>query len=455
MAKIIRLVGENFKRIRAIEITPTGNVVQIRGANGAGKSSVLDAIAAAVGGERLCPEIPIKRGEDKASVTVETEDLTITRRWTSKGSYLEVAAKDGSIFRSPQRVLDALTGSLSFDPLSFTRFEPAKQLKLASELVGVDLADLDADRRTAYDERTVVNREAERLAAQVPAPVVGEVPDEEESLEALLAELEAAENQKRVNEAKRTELALLREEHKATTAKIAELKADLATEEGHLTALATQGKTSAAGLAGLKDPDIAAARARALAVQETNGRVRQKKDRLERQAQAALKKAEALALTTRLAEIEEARAKRIAAAKFPVEGLGLGDAGLTLNGLPFEQASSAEKLRVSLAMGLALNPKLKIILIRDGSLLDEKSLALVTEMAAAADAQVWLEMVSTDGGPVGILIEDGMVAGAAAPSASPKRKRDAPSPDAAPSAPEPEAPSQAASSSTAEDNCPF
>lgn len=453
MAKIIRLVGENFKRIRAIEITPTGNVVQIRGANGAGKSSVLDAIAAAVGGEKLCPEIPIKRGEDKASVTVETEDLTITRRWTSKGSYLEVAAKDGSIFRSPQRVLDALTGSLSFDPLSFTRFEPAKQLKLASELVGVDLTDLDAERRKAYDERTVVNREAEHLAAQVPAPVVGEVPDEEESLEALLAQLEAAEQKKRENEAKRTELALLREEHKATTARLAELKAELATEESQLAALSANGKTLAAAVKDLVDPDVAAVRARATGAQETNSRVRQKKDRIARQAQAAKKKAEALELTARLAKIEEDRAKRIAAAKFPVEGLGLGDGGLTLNGLPFEQASSAEKLRVSLAMGLALNPKLKIILIRDGSLLDEKSLALVTEMAAAADAQVWLEMVSADGGPVGILIEDGMVAGAATGAAatpSAKRKREAPPADVVPSA-EPEAPSSA----QAEDNCPF
>jgi hypothetical protein len=113
-------------------------------------------------------------------------------------------------------------------------------------------------------------------------------------------------------------------------------------------------------------------------------------------------------LDKELEQLNAEKAKALSDAKFPVDGLCFTAEGLTFNALPLEQASSAERLRVSLAMGLALNPKLKVVLIRDGSLLDAKSLAMVGEMAARADAQVWVELISS--GPVGIEIVDGQVA---------------------------------------------
>ena len=101
--------------------------------------------------------------------------------------------------------------------------------------------------------------------------------------------------------------------------------------------------------------------------------------------------------------------KQIKDAKYPLQGLSVSDSGdVLLEGLPFEQAASAEQLRASVAIGLALNPKLRVLLIRDGSLLDEDSLALLCKMAEDADAQVWLERVGTDG-DVSVVIEDGMV----------------------------------------------
>jgi hypothetical protein len=84
---------------------------------------------------------------------------------------------------------------------------------------------------------------------------------------------------------------------------------------------------------------------------------------------------------------------------------------VTLNGFPLGQASQAEQIRVSVAIGAALNSRVRIMLVRDGSLLDEKSMKLLEELAAQYDLQVWLERVSGDD-EVGILIEDGMVAAA-------------------------------------------
>ena len=109
----------------------------------------------------------------------------------------------------------------------------------------------------------------------------------------------------------------------------------------------------------------------------------------------------------------DARAKQkqdaIAGAAMPVDGLGFGAGVVTYNGVPFDQASSAEQLRVSMGIAIAANPKLRVIRITDGSLLDEDSLAAIGEMAKAADFQVFVEVVDSSG-TVGIVIEDGLVA---------------------------------------------
>lgn len=162
----------------------------------------------------------------------------------------------------------------------------------------------------------------------------------------------------------------------------------------------------------LTDPDPSAAQARVREAEGTNRQVRENREReavrLEHQAvDAAADK-----LSARIAEIDGRKARELAGAKFPVEGLGLGEDGtVTFRGLPLDQASGAERLRVSVAIGLALNPKLRVLLVRDGSLLDSSALAIVAEMAAEADAQIWLERVSEDGAGCSVVIEDGAVVG--------------------------------------------
>lgn len=57
--RIVRLTAENIKKLRAVEIVPSGNVVQITGPNGSGKTSVLDAIYYALAGAGAHPSRPV------------------------------------------------------------------------------------------------------------------------------------------------------------------------------------------------------------------------------------------------------------------------------------------------------------------------------------------------------------------------------------------------------------
>jgi hypothetical protein len=112
------------------------------------------------------------------------------------------------------------------------------------------------------------------------------------------------------------------------------------------------------------------------------------------------------------AAIEQHRAKAAeltASAKYPVPGLGFHDEEVTYNGLPFKQASNAEQIKVSIAMGMAGNPKIRVMRIKDGSLLDDDSLAVVENMAVEHDFQVFMEIVDVSG-KMGVYLVDGEIA---------------------------------------------
>ena len=85
--KILQLTVENFKKIKAFILKPDPYVQEISGANGAGKSSALDAIWAALGGAEMVKASgtsqPIRNGEKKAMVTLDLGDMIVTRRWTA------------------------------------------------------------------------------------------------------------------------------------------------------------------------------------------------------------------------------------------------------------------------------------------------------------------------------------------------------------------------------------
>jgi hypothetical protein len=107
--------------------------------------------------------------------------------------------------------------------------------------------------------------------------------------------------------------------------------------------------------------------------------------------------------------------------------MGFGEVGLTFDGIPLEQSSGAQKIRVTVAMGIALSGGLKVMRVQDGSRLDSKNLAMVSEMAKAAGVQIWIEIVGKQG--VGVVIEDGSVESVVtdekftAPAKTPRKKK--------------------------------
>lgn len=424
--KIIELRTENFKRIRVVAIKPdaASGMVVIGGENAAGKSSLLDAIEVALGGAGAIPPEPIRRGARHARIVLDLGDIVVERTFSAKGTQLVVKNADGVPQKSPQALLDALCSKVAFDPLSFSRMEPKKQDEVLKKVLGLDFSELDGQRARAYQERTEVNRRAKEIEAKLEGtPDYEGVPAAEFSVSALMHELDRRVALERKSEdlaraAKSAERAVeineeLVAEKQALIAELEQRLADarelLKSAQSYLQSKRAEAQAAAVARDAHAYPDPTEIRQQLTTVEETNRKVRANVERKILATKFDQQEAKSRQLSDRITQIDEQKAERLAGADFPVPGLGFDERGPTLNGIPLEQASQAERLRVSVAIGLALNPQLKVLLVRDGSLLDDSSMRLLAEMAAAAGAQCWVERVGR-GDPTAVVLEDGEIA---------------------------------------------
>jgi len=413
--KIVRLLVENVKRIKLVEfLFGDENVFVIGGKNEQGKSSVLDSFEYALSGKKSIPLEPIRRGEKKARVVVETDEYIITRSFTESGSTLTVTSNKGAKFPSPQALLDKVFCDLSFDPLAFSRKSSKEQAEIIKQLVGLDFSDMDKAKQAAYDERTIIHREAKTLESQIAGLSSEKV--EPVSVSELLKERERRQSENKANDVKRNSVKSAESQLKMTSDRIVALREELENIQDQIdkekdlyaaqTELVTQARENASCLVDLNVDEITEQIEQAESI---NAKAAECKRRNELHSQLTAKMEIAGQLTEKIDSIDREKADSLADAKLPVAGLAFDDNGITVNGIPFAQCSSAEKLRVSVAMGLALNPELKLILIRDGSLLDEDSLRMIREMAVKADAQIMIEKVTSTGEGCQVVIEDGAI----------------------------------------------
>lgn len=426
--KIVRLKAENIKALTAVEIVPGDrSVVKISGRNGAGKSSILDAIWWALAGQKNVQDRPIRNGEKRAEIRLDLGDLRVRRSFTAAGgTSLFVENAEGARYPSPQAVLDKLVGELTFDPLLFIRQDRKAQYETLRRVadVGDEIDNLDAWRSEKYDERRELNRRAAALKAQASSITLpADCPHEEEPASALAAEMERIQACNANHKAERDKLLTMNARLRNYKASIeqkknemAQLRAALASaEEKYKQALEGVDKASReaeeqqALCDNLVDIDSAEVSRKIKAASDRNALARRWKE-----AQKLLsdkQEAERLAdeCDNAIRSIDSQKSQIMAAAKLPIEGLSLGDGVVLYNGLPIEQVSSAEQLRVSLAIAMALNPRLRVIRITDGSLLDSASMAEVDRLARERDYQVWIEVVD-ESERVGIVIRDGSVA---------------------------------------------
>jgi hypothetical protein len=444
--RVIGLQARNFQILQAVNIRPGEGPVVIGGKNEQGKSSVMDAIWVALKGRAVAAPVPIREGEEKCVLVLEIGEgeaieYAVHRTFTRKegNTYtdtIKVLDDRGRIVPSPQRVLDELMGAIGFDPFAFTKMKPEDQAEQLLQLVPlpIDLEEFDADDKRDYATRRDRSRDADALKGQLAAmPQFDDAPTEPVDRDAILQKLGSAadtnsaiERERMAREERLRRIGVIKADSTQAAASAVQLRAQAAqlireaegreadATSGHAEADRLQGEYDA--LPPLDEPaDTAALQQQLRDAEAANAKLDANKRRDEVQKRHDALAAEVVGFTNAMEERERERQEALKAAKMPVPGLGfaVNDKGkpvVTFKGLPFSQASTAAQIRASTAIAMAANPELRVLRIKDGSLLDEDAMAMITEMAAADDFQLWIEVVGTGG--VGIIIENGEVKGA-------------------------------------------
>lgn len=413
--KVQALHIQNTMRIKVADIErPDGHMVVLTGKNAQGKSSALKSLFWAIGGPKAVQiDQVVREGADKAVVNVELDDYVVTRSQTAGGTMtLKVETKDGKSFKSPQALLDSILSKSSIDPVAFIGLSAKDQVAKLLEIVKLSInpQEIDAKIKGIFEERTAIGRVVKQLEGQLAGmtEVAGDVPNEPVSASALLDELEAANAVIAENRSRRKSLQSMVEDISQYQERQRELEEELETIQNQIKVLEALVKEDTPRVNAIVDPDIDVIKAKLADIDGINAKVRAKKDYVELSDKLATQRDLAAACTTNINDFEAEKRAALADAKFPVAGLGFGDGCVTYKDIPLSQASSAEQIRVSMAIAMATNPDLKVIHIAAGSLLDSEGMNIIKEMAESGDYQVWIEKVD-ESGKVGIVFEDGEI----------------------------------------------
>ena len=409
--KIVKLNIRNFMGVSAIQIVPDGAVVKITGKNGAGKSSVLDAIIAGFAGSRGAPAMPVRRGQKKAKVVIDAGEYTITRRFKDDGDTdLVVKSSNGFKAPSPQALLDKIVGQVAFDPLAFCNLPEKAQRELLLKLVGLDLA--------AHDEKIDGLRQGRSLALANKKratddcarwPYVEGLPAEPPATTEIASRLMEAQAHNAAiaqkQEAVRSVMSSI-EQQEAT-------KADLLARVKQINAWLDEAQirvqTEKAALLRMAPIDVRAIQEELVNADDLRAKIGRNQRYLEAKAVADKIGDQVTDLYHKIEDAEAAKAGAIAAAQMPIAGLGIVDGAVTLDGIPIKQVNHAEEVKVSVAIGMALNPDLRVLLVNANGLGPEVMDAIETA-AKDGDYQIW-EEVFDESGEVGFVIEDGKLKG--------------------------------------------
>lgn len=438
--KIIQLRAENFKKLKVVEIRPDGNMVQITGRNGQGKTSLIECIYFAFRGAKALPLKPVRKGTERLLVKLATEEFTITRTLAEGSSVptLKLEMKgDNKRDATPEAFLKKIFGALTFDPLAFVNMSTLEKVEELRRTANIDLDFVAIDKANADDftERSKINKEVKELTVVIDSMTVLEgLPAKRIDEEKILAQLNAAGEAN----AKAQEIFVAKQNLGAEAARmgvrridsergIGEIEAKIKLLEEQLAKARVELKDArqahkeaernfeaaekAFRDAPAGDPiDVAALTAELQSAQRTNKAIEQREIYDTLRAKRDKKQTEADMLTSRREARDEKKRQALANAKLPVVGLTFDETNVLYKGIPIENLGEGEQIRISAQIGMAANPKLRVMCIHHGEALDEEGLKILAELAEKNDFQIWMARVDSSG-TVGIVLEDGMVAG--------------------------------------------
>lgn len=416
--KIAALEAENVKRIKAVALTPSPTGLTIVGGNNnQGKTSVLDALAWALGGEKFRPTAAVRDGAlaPPHLKVILSNGVVVERK--GKNSSLTVTDPTGQ--RSGQQLLNAFVEPLALDLPRFMQASDKDKADTLLNIIGVGdaLIGLDREIKALYDRRTVIGQiGAQKHHAAEELTEYPDAPSEPVSAIELIQQQQEILLHNADNQRKRMKLAQLEEQEKQLGRRVQELSQELEMVEHQLTAVQQDVQDATKTVAQLQDESTAELEQSIRNVEEINRQVSANLAKSKAQDEAERYAQEYTALTEQIKAKRTARMDLLNGADLPLTGLGVEDGSLTYNGKHWQDMSGSDQLRVATAIVRRLNPDCGFVLLDKLEQMDLATLAEFGSWLQAEGLQAIATRVST-GGECQIIIEDGRVKDAEEPPA--------------------------------------
>lgn len=408
--KINKLEIENVKRVKAVAIEPTPNgLTVIGGNNGQGKTSVLDAIAWALGGNKYKPT----KAQREGSVTPPSLQITMNNglivKRDGKNSSLKVIDPTGR--KAGQQLLNEFVEELAINLPKFLEASDKEKAETLLQIIGVgdELFELDSAEARLYNDRRAIGQIADQKKKfALEKPYYTDAPDELVSVSELIQQQQAILARNGENQRKREQVTKISQDLDLANQIVNSLKKQLQEAEEKQAKLQVDLEIAHKSAADLKDESTAELEKQLAEIDEINRRVRANLDKEKAESDAKEFKEKYDSLT---AEIEEIRAKRtdlLSKADLPLPGLSVMDGKLTYNDQQWDNMSSSEQLRVATAIVRKLKPDCGFVLLDKLEQMDLQTMNEFGKWLEQEGLQGIATRVST-GDECEIIIEDGYV----------------------------------------------
>lgn len=413
--KINKLEIENVKRIKAVKVEPKANgLTVIGGNNNQGKTSVLDSIAWALGGERYKPSQATREGSviPPTLHIVMNNGLVVERK--GKNSALKVTDPNGQ--KAGQQLLNEFVEQLALDLPRFMEASGAEKAKILLQIIGVgpQLTQFEQQEKEIYQERLYVGRTAdqkEKFAKE--QPYYADAPKYLVSASELIRQQQEILARNGENQRKRERLHQLEQRYQRINDQMANLLAEQKKVESDL-------EIARKSALDLHDESTEELEQNISNIEEINRKVRANLDKEKAEDDAKTYRDQYNSLTKDLEEVRDKKAQLLNSAELPLPELSVKEGELIYKGQKWDNMSGSDRLKVSTAIVRKLNPNCGFVLLDKLEQMDMKSLQEFGEWLEAEGLQAIATRVST-GDECSIIIEDGYVVGQDIPE-EPKKK---------------------------------
>lgn len=423
---------ENFKSIEKKVIDIDGRSLLITGPNGAGKSSFIQALLSGIDPKQQ-PTESIKKGETKASVKVkiagtlhgEAKEFCIDMYYTPKNKKGRIVVTNhlGEAVKSPKTILDSVIGNISFDIFKFINDSKEKQIKVLKDLSGVSVQidTLNMERSKIMDSRKLLKSKVEENEAlmgnhgftqdeiDVYSTPIDMAPIQEE-LTGISKKItgyngvktkteqfakDALQHDKNVENHIKS-INTLEAEMRVLQNKITATREEITIEQSLGAAAFENNKKGLAWLENNAEPSAEEISKRITSATEHNTKHEKINQLVEKQKALHADKNIIISQTDKLNDIDVQKINIISNSKLPIKGLTFTDDEIYLDNLPFdaEQINTQKLIEVGVEISMALNPGLRVIFLREGSLFDQKNLDAFIKKCEARGYQIIAELVS-------------------------------------------------------------